>query len=151
MMIYDASIEVEKKRARARLEWLIEHKKRFALTVKTSRHSINQNRYLHLILRCFAVETGYTEEEVKNEIFKKQVNRDLFYEGRRKGVIQFDFYVDKWKSTADLDKQEMITAIDRFRDFASKEAGIYLPEPSDLASIQEMENYLTSRTNKTYM
>lgn len=150
MMIYDAAIEVEQKRARARLEWLIEHKKRFALTVKTSRHSINQNRYLHLILRCFAVETGYTEEEVKNEIFKKRVNRDLFYEGRRKGVVEFDFHVDKWKSAAELDKQEMIIAIDRFRDFASKEAGIYLPDPNDLPLLQEMEREMDKTKNKVY-
>lgn len=38
-----------------------------------------------------------------------------------------------WRSTADLDTKELTTAIDRFRNYSSKEAGIYLPEPSDLA------------------
>jgi hypothetical protein len=34
----------------------------------------------------------------------------------------------------------MTLCIDRFRDYASKEAGVYLPQPSDLCfMLQEME------------
>jgi hypothetical protein len=32
-----------------------------------------------------------------------------------------------------------MTLCNRFRDYASKEAGIYLPEPSDLVLLQEIE------------
>ena len=45
----------------------------------------------------------------------------------------------------------MTLAIDRFRDFSSKELGIYLPEPSDLAILQDIENQLSKNKNKQYI
>ena len=47
--------------------------------------------------------------------------------------------VQRWRSTADLDTKELTTAIDKFRDYSSAEAGIYLPEPKDLAILQDIE------------
>lgn len=136
-MIFNAEIELDRFRAKERLEWLIENQKVFELTEKKKRRSISQNRYLHLILSWFGVEFGYTLEEVKQEIFKKHVNPEIFYQGEKNGIVK----IQEWRSTASLDTGEMTTAIDRFRDFSAKN-GCYLPEPGDLVLIQQLENEL---------
>lgn len=136
-MIFNAEIELDRFRAKERLEWLIENQKVFELTEKKKRRSISQNRYLHLILSWFGVEFGYTLEEVKQEIFKKHVNAEIFYQGEKNGIVK----IQEWRSTASLDTGEMTTAIDRFRDFSAKN-GCYLPEPGDLVLIQQLENEL---------
>jgi hypothetical protein len=134
-MIFDATVELDKKRALARLQHFIDKGKTFQLSEKKERRSIRQNSYLHLILSWFGTQTGYTEEEVKQEIFKKIVNPSMFYEGEYGKLIK----IERWRSTADLDTGEMTIAIDRFRNYASTEAGIYLPEPKDIVSLREIE------------
>jgi len=146
-MIYDPKNPLHQKQAIEKLNYFISKGKRFELKAKHDKRSISQNSYLHLILSWFGVETGYTLEEVKQEIFKKHVNSSLFYDGEMKGFIT----VSRWRSTADLDTAEMTLAIDRFRDFSSKELGIYLPEPSDLAILQGIENQLSKNENKQYI
>jgi len=146
-MIYDPKNPLHQKQAIEKLNYFISKEKRFELKAKNDKRSISQNSYLHLILSWFGVETGYTLEEVKQEIFKKHVNTNLFYDGDIKGIIT----VSRWRSTADLDTAEMTLAIDRFRDFSIKELGIYLPEPSDLAILQDIENELSKHKNKQYI
>lgn len=146
-MIYDAKNPLHQKQAIEKLNYFISKEKRFELKAKHDKRSISQNSYLHLILSLFGVETGYTLEEVKQEIFKKHVNSSLFYDGEMKGIVN----VSRWRSTADLDTAEMTLAIDRFRDFASQELGIYLPEPNDLVLLQEIENELSKNKNKQYL
>lgn len=146
-MIYDPKNPLHRKQAVEKLNYFISKEKRFELKAKHDKRSISQNSYLHLILSWFGIETGYTLEEVKQEIFKKHVNTNLFYDGEMKGIVS----VSRWRSTADLDTSEMTLAIDRFRDFASKELGIYIPEPSDLAILQDIENELSKHKNKQYI
>lgn len=141
-MIYNPNKAIDVQNARTKLEWLIDNKKLFELTQKRERRSVSQNSYLHLIFSWFAMQTGYTIEEVKQEIFKKHVNKELFYNGEKDGIV----IVGKWRSTASLDTKEMTMAIDRFRDFSIKEAGIYLPEPNDMAMLQEIE--IQTQTNR---
>ena len=45
----------------------------------------------------------------------------------------------------------MTLAIDRFRNLASKELGIYLPEPNDLVLLQEIENELSKHKNQEHL
>lgn len=108
------------------------------LTEKKPRRSTQQNAYLHVILGYFAMETGNTLEWVKQQYFKKLVNADIFIREQE----------DKWlgrmkvlRSSADLDSAEMTTAIDRFRNWSSSEAGIYLPSANeeDMLSLMEIE------------
>lgn len=145
-MIYDASISLDQKRSKERLEWLISKEKVFELKEKRKTRSLSQNRYLHLILSWFGLEFGYELEEVKQFIFKQEVNPDLFYNGETEGIVK----VSRWRSTSTLDTAELTTAIDRFRDFSSKH-GCYLPEPSDLAAINEMERELLKKSSKQYL
>ena len=144
-MIFNATIELDKKRAIERMRHYIEKGKTFELTEKKERRTIRANAYLHLILSWFALETGYTEAEVKQEIFKKIVNPNTFYEGEHGELVK----IERWRSSADLDTGEMALCIDRFRDYSAKEAGIYLPEPKDLAVLREIE--IQIENNKQYL
>jgi hypothetical protein len=95
---------------------------------KLPNRSLAQNSYLHLILSWFACETGYSLEEVKLDYFKKTCNRDLFV---RKKINKKGNEVTYVRSSSDLDTLEMTTAIDRFRNYASAQAGVYLPSPNE--------------------
>jgi len=146
-MIYNPEIELDQQRAKERLEWLIKKGKRFELKEKRERRSLSQNNYLHLILSWYAIEYGETLEYVKQEVFKKQVNKAIFqteHINKKTGEIRVD-----WRSTSELNTAELTTAIDRFRDYSSKEAGIYLPEPKDLAMLNQIETEIEKF--KTYL
>ncbi len=134
-MFYDSKKPIDIERATVRLKHLIEKGAVFELKEKRFKRTIKQNSYLHLILGFFALETGYTIEESKQEIFKKIVNPDTFYEGEFGGFVK----IERWRSSASLNTEEMTLCIDRFRDYSAKEAGIYLPEPNDLVFLQEIE------------
>jgi hypothetical protein len=53
------------------------------------------------------------------------------------------------RSSADLDVSEMSLAIDRWRNWCSMEAGIYIPNVDDYYSIQLMEVYI--KRNEKYL
>ncbi|WP_127846172.1 hypothetical protein [Psychroflexus aestuariivivens] len=145
-MLYDTSIEFDKKRAIERFKYLIDKKKRIELIEKKKKRSLSQNNYLHLILSWFGLEFGYTLEEVKQEIFKKEVNPEIFYDGEKSGLIT----ISRWRSTADCNTEEISLATNRFRDYSAKN-GCYLPEPNDLPAISEMERQLSQHNVKQYL
>ena len=134
-MLYNSNKPIDAQRAIEKIKHFIKNKKVFELKEKRKRRSINQNSYLHLILSGFALETGYTTEEVKQDIFKKIVNPVMFYEGEFGELVK----IERWRSTASLNTQEMTLCIDRFRDYAAKVAGVYLPEPKDLSMLEDLE------------
>ncbi|QES93128.1 hypothetical protein F0358_10620 [Empedobacter brevis] len=134
-MIYNTSNLVERQKAITRIKKLLENKAVIEIVEKKPTRTIKQNRYLHLILGFFASETGYTLEEVKQEIFKKIVNPALFYEGEIGELVS----IQRWRSTADLDTFEMTQAIEKFRDYSSAEAGIYLPSPDERDFLLQIE------------
>ena len=86
-MIYETTNHFQKQRAISRFNQLLSKGATIEITEKKSKRSLNQNRYLHLILAWFGYETGYTLEETKQEIFKKIVNPQLFYEGEVGEVV----------------------------------------------------------------
>ena len=144
-MIYNAEKKIDVQRAIEKIKYFIDKKQMFELKAKRERRTISQNGYLHLLFGWFALETGYTSDEVKQDIFKKIVNPNTFYEGEFGTLIK----IERWRSTAVLDTAEMTLCIERFRNYASKEAGIYLPEPSDLVIIRQIE--LEIENNKQYL
>jgi hypothetical protein len=136
-MYFNGSNNFDVQRAQERFKWLVRNKKVFELKEKKTGRSLSQNSYLHLILSWYALEYGETLEYVKQEIFKKDVNKSIFefvFINRKTGEERTEY-----KSTADLNTAEMTMAIDRFRDFAVKQSGFYLPQPSDLAMMQQLE------------
>lgn len=104
--------------------------------------STSQNSYLHLLLGYFASEFGYTLDEVKYDIFKKKINRDLF---ERKRVNRRGDEVTYIRSSTALDTAEMTIAIERFRNYSSAVAGLYLPAPHETDALifaqQQVERY----------
>lgn len=147
MSIFNASKPIDQQRAKERLNYFIEKGKIFELTEKRKTRSISQNSYLHLILSYWALDYGETLEYVKLEHFKKLVNPDIFKTervNRKTGEIR-----EAWKSSAELNTKEMTTAIDRFLIYASKEAGVYLPQPSDLTYIDEIK--IIVKENEIYL
>ena len=141
-MTYDGSNPLHAAQARARLERLVKDGKVFDLTEKKPKRSRPQNRYLHVLLGYFASQTGNTLEWVKKEYYKRLVNPDTFIREKPDPYLGRAKYL---RSSADLDTAEMTLTIDRFRDWAATEAGIYLPAPDEERLIQlaelEMERY----------
>jgi hypothetical protein len=144
-MIYNPEKRIDVQRAVEKIKYFISKNQMFELKQKRVRRTISQNGYLHLLFGWFALETGYTSDEVKQDIFKKVVNPSTFYEGEFGEIIK----IERWRSTKELDTVEMNLCIDRFRDYSAKEAGIYLPEPSDLPLIRQIE--LEIENNKQYL
>lgn len=136
-MIYNPNNPIDIQRANERLKFLIEKKKPFELTAKKVSKTYPQLKYAHLIMGWFALEYGETLEYVKLEYFKILVNKEIFefeFINRKTGEVRKEY-----KSSANLTKDELRLAITRFRDYASKEAGIYLPSSEDLPFLQQIE------------
>lgn len=135
-MIYNTSNPLDKANFLLRAKKLAESGVIVDLTEKKPRRSLPQNKYLHVILAYFGTQTGNTLEWVKQQYYKKLVNPDLFI--REKG----DKYLGRIKvlrSSADLDTAEMSLSIERFRNWAAQEAGIYIPSADEAILIQQME------------
>lgn len=127
-MIYILSNPYDVERLNAYVEkatsakWAVEVKRK--LPVRSS----SQNAYLHVLLGYFASEFGYSTDEVKQDIFKRQVNASIFIHERINKRGQTVSYL---RSTSDLDTAEMTVAIERFRNWSASEQGLYLPEPHE--------------------
>ena len=136
-MLYDNSNPLQKANFLARANLLAERGEVVELRSKKQR-SLNQNAYLHVILGYFAVQYGETPEYIKEEYFKKLVNPDTFIVARR-----LDKFTNRehivCKSTSELTVEEMSICIDRFRNWSSKEAGIYLPTSEEGILIRQCE------------
>lgn len=135
-MLYDLSKETEKSRAKRRFDELLNDGCKIELTKKEKR-TLQQNKYLHLLLGWFALEYGETLEYVKQKMFKVAVNPDIFettYTNPKTGESRKDI-----RSTSNLSTVELTQAIDRFRNWSSNEAGIYLPEANEDKFLSEIE------------
>lgn len=135
-MTFDLSRELDRAQFKERCNHLYRQGVLVEITEKRGKRTIKQNSYLHLILSYFALQYGERMEWIKQEFFKRHVNPDIFLRSKE-GVGIGRYYV--LRSSAELDTKEMTIAIDRFRDWASKEAGIYLPSPDEHGLIGEME------------
>jgi len=127
-MLYNPRNPIDKEKAIRKFNKLIVETDLFELTQKKQRTG-RQNNYLHLILSWFALEYGETMKYVKKEFFKIKLNLDIFEFDRinpKTGDARKDL-----RSSADLTSSEMGVAIERFRNWASKECDIYLPEANE--------------------
>nr|DAO40229.1 MAG TPA: NinB recombination protein [Caudoviricetes sp.] len=135
-MIYNLSSPLDKANFLLRAKKLAESGVIVDLTEKKPRRSLPQNKYLHVILAYFGTQTGNTLEWVKQQYYKKLVNPDLFIREKE------DKYLGRIKvlrSSADLDTSEFSLSIERFRNWAAQEAGIYMPSADEAILIQQME------------
>ena len=145
-MVYDTSNPLDKANFLLRVKKLADSGKVIELTEKKPRRSLPQNKYLHVLLAYFGTQTGNTLEWVKQQYYKKLVNPDLFIREKE------DKYLGKIKvlrSSADLDTSKFSLSVERFRNWASQEAGVYLPSADEYIIIQQME--IEIERNKEYL
>lgn len=128
MALYNLKNVYDRKKFKEACNQMVLKNEYVELKKKNTQRSLAQNSYLHCLLGYFASEFGYTLEEVKFDIFKKICNRDIFERKRlnRKGQV-----VTYIRSSTELDKAEMTTAIERFRNYSIAQCGLYLPTPHE--------------------
>ena len=132
-MQYDLTSDFQRKAFLSRVDNLLEKGCLVELTENSARTK-GQNNYLHLLLGVVAMETGNTLEDVKREYFKELVNPDIFrsYRTDNRGNT-----IRVYRSSADVSKEEMSMAIDRFKRWGA-ENGIYMPSPGDESLLREI-------------
>lgn len=113
---------------------------------KLPNRTLAQNSYLHLLLGYFGSEYGCGLDEAKIDFYKRTCNRDLF---ERKKVNKKGKEITYLRSSAELTTGEMTLSIDRFRNFASSEAGIYLPSSSERDFLIHIQQ--TIENNKEFL
>lgn len=143
-MQYDLTSDFQRKAFLSRVDNLLEKGCLVELTEKSFRTQ-GQNNYLHLLLGMVAMETGNTLEDVKREYFKELVNPDIFrsYRTDNRGNT-----IRVYRSSADVSKEEMSVAIDRFKRWGA-ENGIYMPNPGDESLLREIA--IEMGRNKAYL
>lgn len=83
---------------------------------------------------------------LKQQYYKKLVNPDLFI---REKEDKFLGRIKVLRSSVDLDTAEMSLSVDRFRNWAAQEAGIYIPSADEAILVQQME--ICIEKNKEYI
>lgn len=146
-MKYDLSNELHRAQFKTRAAKLLKEGKA-VVELKECRppRTTRQNSYLHAALGYFASQTGYSLDYVKQEYYKRLCNRDIF---EREVDDRFLGRIRVLRSSASLSTEEMSLSLDRFRNWASETAGVYIPSPDDARLVQLME--LETERNKEYL
>jgi hypothetical protein len=146
-MLFDLSNDLHSENFKKRCNMLYNKKCVVELTEKKPQRTIRQNSYLHAALGYFGLQFGYKIEEVKEWYFKETCNAELFVRsvtdritGKERKVL---------RSSSDLSTDEMTLAIDRFRNWASDVAGVYIPSPDEHRLVQQME--IETQYSKPYL
>lgn len=133
-MILDLKNTLDLQRFKAKVDKCLRDLPVVEFTEKTARTS-SQNRYLHLLIGMVAMDVGVTLDYAKQEYFKRLVNKDIF------AIEVEDRYcgkVERLRSSADLNKEQMSMAIDRFKQWG-REQGMCMPEPQDESLLRDIE------------
>ncbi len=130
-MRFNTAIKSEKKDALSFAMSAINRKKMVEIKIVRPRRSLSQNAYLHLIIGYFGSHFGYTMDEAK-QVYK-EVNSNI-YRYEKKGRVF-------WRSSAELDKEEMAKSIDQFMQ-KSAENGCTLPPATDQEWLRSIENQI---------
>lgn len=106
--------------------------------VEKKPRSLQANKYLHLMLSKFALEYGYTLDEVKTHFYKIVVNTDLFV---RERVDKFSGEIYKYvRSTTELTSDEMSKSIEAFREFWLEEGGYKFPSSDEYIALLHIQH-----------
>jgi hypothetical protein len=115
------------------LNYLLELiKKQVIVDIKkiSPKRSLQQNKYLHVLLGAFGQKFGYTLDEAKT-VYKRDINPELYVYQKNNSMFL--------KSSTELSKEEMAKSIDRFRE-KSAELGYPLPPATDKEWLMQIEN-----------
>lgn len=133
-MIYNSNSLIDVQNAKQRLDYFLKKGCIFELTEKKPKRTYKQNRYLHLILSWFGLELGYTLEESK--AIYKRLNKEIYE--YTKNNLKFI------KSSASLDSKELSITIEKFRNYSSQKANVYLPSANEVYYLNEIEYKIKS-------
>lgn len=131
-MIYDAN---DPRQYLALLEMVNKAKnsgKKIEAHVVGEKRSNQQNKYYHFVLSYYASQIGFTRTDAERE-FKEDVNsvifvREIDVNGKTHKVI---------RSSSDISKEEMTSAINNFISYAQIYAGINIPYEHEKNAIFE--------------
>lgn len=137
-MRYDLNSELQRADFLARAQYLARQGGEVELTQKRQRPK-GRAAYLHLLIELFALEWGDGVEYCKIKYFKATANPDLFWVdaySERRGQYR------RLRSIKELSEAEQRLSAERFRAWAEREGGIYLPSPEEAAMIAEAEKII---------
>lgn len=137
-MQYNLNSELDRQRFKVKVKQLWTKGGIVEVTEKR-RRTLSQNNYFFLILNCFAVEIGETTEFVKQEVFKRICNPDLFLVTKENPILGT---IEVLRSSRDLTTHEMSVAIDRYRKWCA-EQGVYIPEANEEENLASLEAELS--------
>ena len=143
-MIYDLSSKIDLAEAIERLDFLIKNERIVELKEVRAIRSNQQNRYLHLIFKMIAAETGYDAETVKQDIVKRIVCKEIFL---KKVTGKSGKTIESYRSTSELDSKEMTDVIERIRDYFSVNLDMYIPAPNESQKLIYLERRLSQLGN----
>lgn len=134
-MLYDLKNPLDRERFKRRCNALFQKQGIVELSERVKRSS-QSNRYLHLIIGYLAMETGNTLEYAKEVFYKRTANKEIFVREKEDEFLGKTEYL---RSSAELTQDEFSLSIDRFRDWSSQTAGIYLPSPNEEQFLESIE------------
>lgn len=141
-MRYNLIHKTNQEKAKEYLQHLINKKVNIELKEVRKIGTLKQNNYAHLLFSKFGLFFGYKLQEVKQDIFKRIVNKDIFLIEKNGLVV--------CRSSSDLDTKEYTIAIERFRNY-SNENGCYLPSPDEKEFLQSIKNEIYKYENQIYL
>lgn len=92
--------------------------------IDESNRTLNQNRYIHVLCRILALETGQTTEYAKQVYFKELANPTIFLTATKDPLT--GKMITYTRSTCNLSIPDMRKAISGFHHWAA-DNGYYLP------------------------
>lgn len=144
-MIYNLKNEFQLLNFKSKCEYYTNKGAIVELKLRSTPKSYPQLKYLHVLLKYVASEVGYDKEYIKTNYFKVEANKDIFLRKTTDKVTGKEIILAR--SCASLTKEEMTTAIERFRNWASMTIGIYLPEPHEIELLAEAERQIEMDKN----
>lgn len=137
-MQYNLNSELDRQRFKVKVKQLWTKGGIVEVTEKR-RRTLNQNAYLHIAISAFAIEIGESAEYVKQEVFKRICNPDLFLVTKENPILGT---IEVLRSSRDLTTHEMSVAIDRYRKWCA-EQGVYIPEANEEENLASLEAELS--------
>lgn len=147
-MLYDLSKNnpYDREKFAARVKEMLEKGEVVSLSRHHPTRSNRQNAYAHVLFSYFASEYGITAEEAKQDYFKRLVNSEIFLRAKVNKQGRQIFYL---RSSSDLDSAEMTLALEKFRNWSSSMANIYLPAPDEQRFLTYCEKQIEA--NKEFL
>lgn len=142
MAKYNLDKHSDRRRFKGYATQLLNNRKKVELTANSDK-SLSQLKYLHVLLGIVAMEVGESLEGVKQAIYKRTLNKDIFVRELKNG----DAYL---RSSNSLNTEELSRSIDRLRTWASIELGCYLPQPHERDAIFQAEQEMDRNSEFLY-